>query len=818
MEKNLDLAAQELFAKLRSTFSKVSLKDAEGNPTDEEALARQFDFEFEKNNVSLGSVRIDLTEDDGLTVMFSNDVIKDQSSRIKTIWFNFIEELRKFAKQKILNFEVRDLNLTNVQKRGESQMTESKLQGSLKTSYQDLGETKLIIRHTQPINPNIPAGRTMHIESIYIENAQGERFKYPMRHLNGARAMAEHIRNGGIPYDDIGQYIVGLSEELSNLRKFKGYVGRTPVVSEAMSDITGQVIERIDEIKKEINQLQKSSYYQSFSESFTKAELQEIPDDIINDWVDRLTIKTFNEELKGVFPYIYKLVGQSVEPIKEMTFDDFEEFENETKLQSNAAVITPEELQYENYLNRILGEGPDIFSNDQEEQSVAIEKLNNLLAQEFPVGTDGTNAIESLAEIIDDKELVDVFKELADINPDSDVRNIIKDYVTIKDQENGTDVLSKLNFSAEPAAEPAPEPAAEPAPAAPPPEAAAPAVPPSMPTTPGVAMAENIKRVIERAKKAGMTAEDTFTLFGEEVSLADAIQRAGLNVNEFFDQGYADSGDEVVEFVKSMFDENGNTPKGPTGVLISVEKKFGEEALGKAKHIMNELMTQAEMRRIQELSGLGEVGNSSASKTTQTKTSPSMYDVDKANRKEIATQFDPKSTYVNPHDKDTKALDKGSKAVNTKDDFEEGFGDDLAYKAGSAVGKVQKGVRDTVGNIRQGVSDLATNFQAGQQAGQQGTLRDPGPGPGSFQTPDEDDPESSQKFPIDRGAFGKGYQAPKKIQPPPKMGQGGLPQPKPQSGQSPQPKMGPGISKQDRNLRSLESSELAAMLRIAGLK
>jgi hypothetical protein len=33
-----------------------------------------------------------------------------------------------------------------------------------------------------------------------------------------------------------------------------------------------------------------------------------------------------------------------------------------------------------------------------------------------------------------------------------------------------------------------------------------------------------------------------------------------------------------------------------------------------------------------------------------------------------------------------------------------------------------------------------------------------------------------------------------------------------------QPKMGPGITKQDRNLRSLESSELAAMLRIAGLK
>ena len=50
---------------------------------------------------------------------------------------------------------------------------------------------------------------------------------------------------------------------------------------------------------------------------------------------------------------------------------------------------------------------------------------------------------------------------------------------------------------------------------------------------------------------------------------------------------------------------------------------------------------------------------------------PSMYDVDKANRKEIESQFDPKSTYVNPHDKDTKASAPGSKAVNTMADFEE---------------------------------------------------------------------------------------------------------------------------------------------------
>jgi len=606
MDKNLDIVADELFAKIRSQFSKVSLKDENGQPTSEPKLAREFSFDFSVKNVPLGSIRIDLSQEDGMVILFSNDVIEDQPSNIKRQWFNFIEGLREFAKPKMLKFSIRDLNLSNLDKRGETQMSESKLWGTSKTSYQDLGETKIIIKHTQPVNYDLPAGRTMHIENIFIENADGERFRYPYKHLNGARALAQHVSHGGTSYDNIGTYIIGLSEELNKLRLFKGYVDRNPVVSEAMGDIQGKVLERIDQVKKEIQQLQKNSYYEEFSESFTNSESTEIPEELVNDWVDRLTIRSFNEELKNVFPYIYKLVGENSLPIKALTPDDLLNSETIDTQEQIANEI--DELQdFESYLNTLVGEGADIFSNDEEQQSVAIQKLNELVSQEFPVGPDGSNAIESLSEIIDDKELEEVFKELADINPESDIRPILKDYIKIKDEENGTDILGQVNFpepGAEPAAEPAPEAPAEPAAAAPAPAAAPAEVPPSMPTTPGVAMAENLKRVIEKAKSAGMTAEDKFELFGEEITLADAIRRAGLDLHEFFDTSYENSGDEVVEFVRSMFDQDGNTPKGPTGVLISVEKKFGEEALDKAKHVMNELMSQAEMKRIQELAGV----------------------------------------------------------------------------------------------------------------------------------------------------------------------------------------------------------------------
>lgn len=615
MDKNLNLIASELFGKIRTRFPQITMKDETGEPIDDEELARSFSFDFVQDGQTLGSVDIDLSEKEGLVVIFSNDLLSGQPEGVRKQWYNFLKELRQFAKG--LPFEVRDISKSNLDKRdynylankkqGDIAMSESKLWGGNKTSYQDLGETRLIIRHSQPVNLNIPAGRTMHIESIYIENSQGERFLYPQKHLNGARALAQHIAHGGNPYDDIGQHVIGLSEELGSLRKFKNYVNRTPVVAEAMNTINEKVIDRIEQIKQDIHNFQKKSYYESFVDSFIKHETNKIPDEIVNDWVERLTIKSFNEELKNVFPYIYKLVDENSLPIKEVDLNYlYPQNDKEMNKTASSSVFNtlPEEREFESYLNNLIGESDDIFSQNQESQSAAIEKLNELISVEMPVGTDGTNAIESLKGIIEDKELEDVLKELSDINPDADARNILKDYIAIKDEENGTDILSQLKFEMEPAEqEPAvaPEPAPEMQPPAP---APAPAVPPSMPTTPGVAMAENLKKVIEKAKKAGMKAEDKFSLFGEEVTLADAISRAGLNINEFFDSGYQDSGDEVVEFVRSMFDENGNTPKGPTGVLISVEKKFGEEALDKAKHIMNELMSQAEMKRIQELAGL----------------------------------------------------------------------------------------------------------------------------------------------------------------------------------------------------------------------
>ena len=73
----------------------------------------------------------------------------------------------------------------------------SKLEGSSRTSRQTLENVRLIVKHRAPVNEEQRGARSRNISSIFVENAEGERFKYPFKHLNGARAMARHVAHGG---------------------------------------------------------------------------------------------------------------------------------------------------------------------------------------------------------------------------------------------------------------------------------------------------------------------------------------------------------------------------------------------------------------------------------------------------------------------------------------------------------------------------------------------------------------------------------------------------------------------------------------------
>ena len=552
MNTNLDKIALDLYGKIETRFPDIKIGDENATVLSKKTdipKARFFEFEYKDQGRSLGTITITLDEDDGVVVQISGDLTDSQHHSA----FKFIRSFRQFAKDRLLNFDVQNIGKSELDKRDyEFQakpkeqpmepMMESKLYGTAKMSYQDLGEAKLIVKHSQPINPELAAGRTMHIESIYVENADGERFKYPFKHLNGARALAEHIKAGGNPYDTIGKHITSLSEELAQLRKFKNYVGRNDTLSEAMDDVNQQVMERIDQVKKEVQSLQRPAYYQAFAESFEANESQEIPEEILNDWIDRLTIRTFNEELKTAFPYIYRLVGENI-PVKVMNPDDLldEVFDGDketgtthkggkvTKTDKGikhektdyedgngekgrkptdagpknryhkTPVLDPEE-QFESFMNKLVAEDEEtqegentLFSPNKSTQQSAIDKFNEIMKTELKGGPEGINVIDSLKGLIDDPEFLDKMKN---IDPDLDARGTIQSELNTMAQQDPeiARILTQLDFKGDgqiggetpPPEASAPTPgAAAPPPAAPPagPEATPPGAPPAGPET-----------------------------------------------------------------------------------------------------------------------------------------------------------------------------------------------------------------------------------------------------------------------------------------------------------------------------------------------
>ena len=321
-----------LFNKLRGQFPSVTVGDAEGNVTNDPKEARFFDFDYAKEGKSFGKISISISEDQGLVVLHSTDIISEADPLTKEGWYNFLKELREFAKSRLMAFDTRDITKSNLEKRDyeylkkEKDMepvAESNMFGTNKTSFQQIGDAKLILKHSTVVNPEVPGARSQKIESIFIESPAGERFKYPMKHLNGARAMTRHVAEGGNPYDDFGKYIVSLSEELNKLRKFKTYMNRSNVMAEGLKEYLNVIDERIEEIKSTAQKLQKESGYKSVKETHSETVLEEVPEEVTKNWIDELTIKQFNEELKDVFPYIYKLVSEKT-AIKNLSPEDFE--------------------------------------------------------------------------------------------------------------------------------------------------------------------------------------------------------------------------------------------------------------------------------------------------------------------------------------------------------------------------------------------------------------------------------------------------------------------------------------------------------------
>ena len=188
------------------------------------------------------------------------------------------------------------------------------LTGTARRSYEDLEKTRLIVRHSGKVDEEIPGSRSRHIESLYIENEDGERFKYPLTHLAGARAMQRHVANGGRPHDEFGEHIVKTSEDIAKLNSFSRYVSHKDQLNDNAGDIIEKTKLQLENLREYIRNISKQPHYEAASKDFKTSEEIVLDDETIAKLREKFTLKNLDNRVEDALPLINKIMSELEAP------------------------------------------------------------------------------------------------------------------------------------------------------------------------------------------------------------------------------------------------------------------------------------------------------------------------------------------------------------------------------------------------------------------------------------------------------------------------------------------------------------------------
>ena len=108
--------SQDLFNKIRSQFSNIQIGGADGQPTADPQEAVFFDFEFAEDKDTFGRVSISLADDQNMKVFYNRDLVAKIDEDSRDEWYAFLKELKDFAIEHQLAFDVRDITKSNLTK------------------------------------------------------------------------------------------------------------------------------------------------------------------------------------------------------------------------------------------------------------------------------------------------------------------------------------------------------------------------------------------------------------------------------------------------------------------------------------------------------------------------------------------------------------------------------------------------------------------------------------------------------------------------------------------------------------------------------
>jgi hypothetical protein len=334
--------SNDLFNKIRSKFGNIQIGNNLGEVTANPSDAVFFDFEFTEDADTFGRVSISIADGETIKVFYNQGLVKKIDEESKTEWYAFLKELKDFAVTHQLGFDVRDITKNGLNQQDFKNIADTNqtvniddmseelsritklaglsegLTGTSKSSFENLDKTRLIIRHSKAVDENIPGDRTRNINSLYIENQDGERFKYPVIHLAGARAMARHVANGGVPHDDFGKHIVGVSEQIAQLNSFSRYASNKDQLNDSAGDIIEKAKLKLETMRKYIKGLSKQKNYEAIKETFQPTETPELDDATKASLREKFTLKHMDDRVESALPLLHNIMQEYDKPEDEI--------------------------------------------------------------------------------------------------------------------------------------------------------------------------------------------------------------------------------------------------------------------------------------------------------------------------------------------------------------------------------------------------------------------------------------------------------------------------------------------------------------------
>jgi len=411
--KNIEKISEELFDKIRSRFDHVVLGDRDTQETDNPSEARFFNFDYlSQDGKNYGNITLSLIDENGLKIYFSTNLSDKlaENEANQQEWYNFLKDLRYFAKRNLLTFDTRDINRSNLTIRdlksvsnskstyntSDTPVIESRMQGTSRVSIQEFGPVRLVIRHSEAINEEVPGSRSRKIDSMFIETNKGERFLMPFKKLSAGRAMAEHLAHGGLIHDDVSKHIVGIVEEMSNLSFFvRGTRNRVFEDSETQ-EMVETAVRRYQSLSTDLKRLGKSRGYEHFAETFQPAAPIEEDFDL-ESLRERFVKKVFDDRLSTALPYVHRAYQQYQTEEQNQYFKEFG-----------------------NWVDTITEQGSE----------VDVDGLNTVLEKPLAVGLDGIDALNTIKDFVSDDTLFNEITKLGqNSGTEADARPLIHQWM-----------------------------------------------------------------------------------------------------------------------------------------------------------------------------------------------------------------------------------------------------------------------------------------------------------------------------------------------------------------------------------------------------